>query len=219
MSDTDTTPPWRAGALLAIMALIGVGLLALVNDLTRDRIAEQERQQLLQQLTQVLEPGRYDNDLLQDTVTLADSVAFGHDKPVQVFRARRAGQPAAVIMQITAPNGYNGDIVMLVGIDITGQVTGVRVLRHRETPGLGDPIEKRRSDWIDRFAGRSLGDPPASRWTVRKDGGDFDQFTGATITPRAVVTAVARALDYFANNQVQLFEPEPEGRTELEPSK
>lgn len=218
MSDARTTPPWRAGVLLAVMALIGVGLLALVNDLTRDRIAEQERQQMLQQLTEVLAPDRYDNDLLQDTMTLADAVAFGHNKPMQVFRARLEGQPAAVIMEVTAPNGYNGDIVMLVGIDISGTVTGVRILRHRETPGLGDPIEKRRSDWIDGFRGRSLGDPPATGWTVRKDGGEFDQFTGATITPRAVVNAVARALEYFANNQARLFEQESQGSSALEPS-
>ncbi len=217
MSETTTTPPWRAGLLLAAMALIGVGLLAAVNDMTRERIAAQERQQLLDQLGQVLPADRYDNDLLQDVVNIEGQQALGLKQAARVYRARRGGEPVAVIMEVIAPNGYNGDIALLVGIDTGGRVTGARVLRHRETPGLGDPIEKRRSDWIDGFQGRALGDPPAARWTVKKDGGDFDQFTGATITPRAVVTAIARALAYFESHQAELFEMQSEGVADHEP--
>ncbi len=200
------------------MALIGVGLLAWVNDLTRTTIEAQERAYMLEQLGQVLDPDRYDNDLLNDMILIGEETAFGHDEDVRVFRARRGGEPAAVIMEVIAPNGYNGNIVMLVGIGTDARVTAVRVLSHRETPGLGDPIEKRRSDWIDSFQGRSLGDPPAARWAVRKDGGDFDQFTGATITPRAVVTAVARALAYFEEHQDMLFQRESMKSPEREPS-
>jgi len=212
----STTPPWRAGALLALMALIGVGLLAWVHDLTRSTIEAQERAYMLEQLGQVLDPGRFDNDLLNDMILIVDRAAFGHDEVVRIFRARRGGEAVAVIMEVIAPNGYNGNIVMLVGIESTGEITAARVLSHRETPGLGDPIEKRRSDWIDSFQGRSLGDPPPARWAVRKDGGDFDQFTGATITPRAVVTAVARALAYFEDHQEILFQKESMKGPELE---
>lgn len=202
----NTTPPWRSGLLLATLALIGVGLLAGVHELTRERIAEQERQVVLDRLGQVLPRDRYDNDLLADVVTLTAPGALGHDRPFRVFRARRDGEPVAVILEVTAPDGYNGDIVLLVGVGVDGLISGARVIRHRETPGLGDPIEARRSDWILAFTGRSLGDPPLPGWTVRKDGGAFDQFTGATITPRAVTRALGRALAWVDAQGERLFE-------------
>ncbi len=205
---TATTPPWRAGLLLAVMAVIGVGLLAGVHELTRKRIAEQERQVVLDQLGQVLPTDRYDNDLLADMITVTAPGELGHPRPVRVFRARRGDAPQAVVMEVIAPDGYNGDIVLLMGVDVDGVVTGARVIRHRETPGLGDPIEARRSDWIDAFRGRSLGDPPAEGWTVRKDGGVFDQFTGATITPRAVTRAMGRALAWFERHREDIFNRE-----------
>ncbi len=215
MSDTPDTsargaPPWRAGTLLALLAVIGVGLLAAVHQLTHERIDEQQRRVVLERLGQVFPMDRYDNDLLQDVIHFSAPGTLGHDRPVRVFRARRGGEPAGVIMEVIAPDGYNGDIVLLLGIDNDGTVTGARVIRHRETPGLGDPIEARRSDWIDRFRGRSLGDPPRDGWAVRKDGGAFDQFTGATITPRAVVGAIARSLDAFEAHRDTLFEKESE---------
>lgn len=200
-----TTPPWRAGLLLACMAVIGVGLLAAVNEMTQGRIAEQERQQVIRQLSAVLPRERFDNDLLSDVLTISAPAMLGHERPLRVFRARKLGKPVALIMEVLAPNGYNGDITLLLGVNLDGTVSGARVLQHRETPGLGDPIEKRRSDWIDSFQGRALGDPPAARWTVKKDGGDFDQFTGATITPRAVVTAIARALELYEARREWLF--------------
>jgi electron transport complex protein RnfG len=198
----------RSGALLALIAVAGVGLLAGVDGLTRDRIAEQERLQVLRQLSQVLPLARYDNDPLTDYLELTEPAAFHHAGPVRVYRARLAGEPAAVVMVITAPDGYNGDIRMLVSIFADGVLGGVRVLAHRETPGLGDPIDVRRSDWILGFSGHSLGDPDTSGWAVRKDGGEFDQFTGATITPRAVVAAVRRALEYHAAHREVLYETE-----------
>lgn len=214
MSDARETggarPPgaWRAGGLLALIAVLGVGLLAIVHDLTRERIAAQERAAMEARLAEVLDPARYDNDPLADSFVETAPGLLGHDRPVRVYRARRDGRPVAVLLETLAPDGYNGDILLLVGIDATGVVTGVRVLRHRETPGLGDPIEARRSDWIEGFRGRALGDPPRARWTVRKDGGDFDQFTGATITPRAVTRAVARSLDLAEARRATWFETE-----------
>lgn len=204
MSSNDSRA-WRSGMLLALIAAGGVALLAGVDRLTAERIRAQEVRVLRERLAQVLPPEVYDNDLRKDQVSVRDPAFFGHGDPVRVYRARRAGQPAAVIMQVTAPDGYNGDIRLLVGIYHDGQLSGVRVIRHRETPGLGDPIEARRSDWITRFAGRSLGDPPPGGWAVRRDGGEFDQFTGATVTPRAVVGAVRRALEYHQAHRDELF--------------
>jgi len=188
--------PLRSGLTLAGIAVLGVALLTGIHHLTRERIAAQQRDAVAMRLSQVLAPDRYDNDLLHDVIQVTDPETFGHPGPATVYRARRDGQPVAVVMEVTAPNGYNGPIRMLVGILADGSISGVRVVSHRETPGLGDPIEARRSDWITRFEGRSLRDPTPEGWAVRRDGGEFDQFTGATITPRAVVEAVQRALEY-----------------------
>lgn len=201
----------RNGALLALVAAGGVALLAGVNLLTRERIAAQEARVVREQLAQVLPADSYDNDPRADRISISDPLALGQASPVPVFRARRGGEPVAVVMEVTAPDGYNGDIRLLVGIWFDGTISGVRVIRHRETPGLGDPIEARRSDWIDRFRGRSLSDPAADGWAVRKDGGEFDQFTGATVTPRAVVGAVRRALEYFEAHREAIFSAGDEG--------
>ena len=204
-NNTPATVPLRSGLLLGLFAVIGVAILAGVHDLTRDRIAEQQRQLIIQRLGQVLGSDRYDNDLLNDVIEMRDHGAFGHNEAVRIYRARKSGEPVAVIMELIATGGYNGDIVLLLGIDFAGDVTGARVIRHRETPGLGDPIEVRKSDWITRFTGRSFGDPEREKWAVRKDGGEFDQFTGATITPRAVVRAISRALMYHEERRDQLY--------------
>jgi len=196
----------RDGALLAIIAVGGVSLLAGVHLLTRERIAEQRQRAVLERLAQVLPTSAYDNDLLADVISVQDSNALGQPGPTTVYRARRAGRPVAVIMAVTAPDGYNGDIRLLVAILYDGTISGVRVVEHRETPGLGDPIEVQRSDWIRSFRGRSLTDPAPAGWAVRRDGGVFDQFTGATITPRAVVEAVQRALEYYTAHRQELFD-------------
>ena len=142
---------------------------------------------------------------VEDVVFIDDPDFFRHRDPVRAYRARRGDRPVAVIMNLVAPDGYNGAIRLLAGIYRDGTVSGVRVIAHRETPGLGDPIEADRSDWIHAFEGRSLADPLPRGWAVRRDGGDFDQFTGATITPRAVVEAVQRALEYHAAHADRLY--------------
>jgi Na+-translocating ferredoxin:NAD+ oxidoreductase subunit G len=134
-----------------------------------------------------------------------DSELLGTTAAVPVYRARRNGETIAIVIAPVAPDGYSGSIRLLVGIDREGRVLGVRVTAHKETPGLGDAIDKRKSPWILGFDGKSLQDPPAARWAVRKDGGDFDEFTGATITPRAVVGAVAGALVYFERHRDELL--------------
>jgi electron transport complex protein RnfG len=194
-----------AAGVLAVFAASGVGLVAFTEDATRERIEANERAYLLRTLHEVLPSERYDNEVFTDTLQVTDGELLGTDEPVTAYRAFKAGRPAAVILTPIAPNGYTGPIRLLVGIDFDGVITGVRVTSHRETPGLGDAIEAERSDWIHRFAGRSIGDPPLSSWAVRRDGGDFDQFTGATVTPRAVTQAVRNALIYFGTHREDLF--------------
>jgi electron transport complex protein RnfG len=209
MDTTGTEPdrrrPLRASLLLAAAAVVTVGLVAIINDLARPRIEANERAQRVAQLAEVLSGTGYDNDLLQDVVTVRDAGRLGTDESLPVYRARQAGQPVAAILTAVAPDGYAGSIRLLVGISADGRLLGVRVVAHRETPGLGDAIDERKSTWIDGFIGRSLGDPAPGRWQVRKDGGDFDQFTGATVTPRAVVRAVLNALTYFEANRATLL--------------
>lgn len=209
----------RSALSLGLIALLGTALLAWVHQATEPRIAEQEREQLLSQLEQVIPAGRFDNAPHDDFVRVRDEAAFPGGQTVEVFRARKDGEPVAVAMKLRANDGYNGRIDLLVGIFEDGEVSGVRVLNHRETPGLGDGIELARSDWIRGFEGRSLDDPEPAGWAVKRDGGVFDQFTGATITPRAVVRAVRRALEYFEANRDALFEaPSQVQQDELQPS-
>ena len=204
-AETDSSRPLRGALLLGGTAALAIGLLALVHQATRERILEVERARRMQAVEQVLDGVRHDNDLLLDAVTVTDPDLLGTSAPVTVYRATLGGTPVAAVLAPTAPDGYSGSIRLLVGIDVDGRLLGVRVQGHRETPGLGDLIEARKSDWIGKFAGRSLGDPPLERWKVRRDGGDFDQFTGATVTPRAVVRAIANALLYFESQRERIF--------------
>jgi electron transport complex protein RnfG len=198
-----------AAALLAGFAVVGVGLVAMTELATRDRIAANERAYLLRALNQVVDAELYDNDMFTDTLQVVDPELLGDDDPVTVYRAFAGDRPAAVILTPVAPDGYSGAIRLLVGIDADGTVTGVRVTAHKETPGLGDAIEVERSDWIRGFDGRRLDEPPLPGWAVRRDGGAFDQFTGATVTPRAVVKAVRNALLYFDAHRDALFAGPP----------
>jgi len=209
MDTRDPEPPARrarrAAAVLAVAAALAVGLVSVVHDLARPRIEAVQREQLTARLTAVLGGIPYDNDPLADTVLLQDRELLGAEEPLLAHRVRRGDETVALLLNVVAPDGYGGPVRLLLAVDAGGRVLGVRVLEHRETPGLGDLIEERRSAWIRGFDGRSLGDPPAARWKLRRDGGDFDQFTGATITPRAVVSAVHGALEYVARHRGELF--------------
>ena len=191
--------------ILLLFALIGTALVVTTFDNTRERIAANERATLLRKLHQLIRPEQHDNTLLEDTLTVTNRPLLGTSRPVTVYRARKAGQPVALVITPIAPDGYSGAIKLLVGINVDGTLSGVRVVAHRETPGLGDAIDETRSNWIHIFDNRSLGEPPLARWGVKKDGGDFDQLTGATITPRAVVKSVRQALLYYRDNQEALF--------------
>jgi electron transport complex protein RnfG len=189
---------YQAG-LLGGVALITTAALALADKATSADIAAAQARDMQQSLIQVL-PGEYDNDLLKDTVVLN-----GPNGEVTVYRARRAGRVEAVVFKVSG-NGYAGAIDCMMGIDRDGHITGVRVIKHKETPGLGDKIEPAKGRWIYDFDGKSLGNPPVEKWAVKKDGGVFDQFAGATITPRGVVKAVKGGLDFFASQRTQLLD-------------
>ncbi|MCC5796788.1 MAG: electron transport complex subunit RsxG [Methylophaga sp.] len=198
-------PALRVGLLLAIFAITATVLVALTETQTRERIVENQRQATLRAIAAVVPEQSFDNDILTDTLTLPATAALGTTESTTVYRARLGETPVAAVLNVVAPNGYSGSIHMLVGIYHDGTVSGVRVVAHKETPGLGDKIDERRDDWILQFSGLSLENPPAVRWKVKRDGGSFDQFTGATITPRAVVGAVQQALIYFEEHRDRLF--------------
>ena len=197
-----------SAGVLAAFAVVGSALLASAHWLTKDRIAENERLAVLRQLQEILPPDSYDNALLQDTRITTLPAQLSPQGEDTLYIARRQGTPVAVIIPATAPNGYNGAIDLLVGVRSDGRLAAVRVSKHRETPGLGDGIDKSRGDWIDQFQGRSLGNP--EKWAVRKDGGPFDQLTGATITPRAIVKTVQDTLQWFEGHRDWVFQAEAE---------
>lgn len=193
---------------LGAFAVLGVSVVAITHETTRQRIEDNERAALLRSLNAVLPGDAHDNALHTDVFYVRDPEWLGTEAPVPIYRGRRNGRGVAAVLAPVAPDGYSGSIRLLVGVDRQGQLSGVRVLGHRETPGLGDAIEVERSDWILGFTGRSLADPGEAGWAVKRDGGEFDQFTGATITPRAVVKAVHRSLQFFTRHRARIFEAE-----------
>lgn len=212
MNDQPSDPPgahrsrYRPILLLAALGLASAGLLAGLNQLTGQRIAEQRQAYALAEVSAMLDPGRYDNDLLDDTAVLH---IRGLPRPAKVYRARSAGRPVAAVIDLSTERGYSGDIRLLVAIEMDGTVIGARVLEHRETPGLGDKIERSKSAWIEQFAGRSLGNPPAQDWAPDRRGGRFDTLSSATITSAAVVAAVRQAVEAFEQSKKDLFSNPP----------
>jgi len=196
----------RNRILLGLVALLTTNVIAGTYLGTQDRIAEERRKAEEKALLEIVPANRHDNSLLDDTLAVgpeAAGLSLRGDKSIHI--ARRDGAVVAVILPATAPDGYSGDIDLIVGINRDGSVAGVRALAHRETPGLGDKVDLKKSDWILDFDGKSLDDPEPERWAVKKDKGVFDQFTGATITPRAVTAAVKRSLEYFASHRDELL--------------
>lgn len=190
--------------VLGMFAIGTVGSVALLQQGTATRIAAAEREAQVRALAEILPAGSYDNHLLDNRLEL-NAPELGHRSPQSAYLALKGDQPSALILPVTAPDGYSGAIHLLVGIFADGRLAGVRVLGHKETPGLGDKIELAKSDWVRSFEGKSLSDPGEDGWAVKKDRGEFDQFAGATITPRAVVKAVHGALRYFDKHRAQLL--------------
>ena len=199
----------KNATVLGLFAIVTVGAVTLLQQGTAERIQAAERAAQVRALGEILPTGSYNNHLLDDSVLVQDRL-LGNRSPLPAYVAIKDGRPTAVILQAIAPDGYSGAIHLLVGIHADGRVAGVRVIGHRETPGLGDKIELAKSPWIRSFEGKSLTNPEADGWAVKKDRGEFDQFAGATITPRAVVGAVHRALQYFDAHKAELLAAEGE---------
>lgn len=192
------------GLILGAFTLITTVLISITFWLTKPIIEQQQRQKILSTLAEVLPEGQWDNDLASDCILVTEP-ALGNG-PHKVYRATLNGKPSALIMESTTPQGYSGDIKFLVSVLGETTIGGVRVLEHKETPGLGDKIELRISDWIRTFSQRTIAETDRPDWAVKKDGGKFEQFTGATITPRAMVTGVKSSVQWAKDNFQQSFQ-------------
>jgi len=193
-----------AGLLLAMFAVVGVGLVAFTHQATEPQIKENERLALLNSLNALVPAESIDNDIVTDLIVVSDEEKLGTAETT-VYLGRKAHRPVAAVFTSIVPDGYSGQIKLLVAIQADGILGGVRVVSHKETPGLGDKVEVEKSDWIHSFQGKSLGNPDLAKWKVKRDGGIFDQFSGATITPRSIVKAVKNTLLYYQENSKSLF--------------
>lgn len=205
----------RSAMGLGIFAIFTAGIIAVTQTLTADRIDANERAFEARALYELTPERLRDNDLLETAFpvnlsTLNNTALLRLNRDATWYQARKDGNVTAVILPFVAPEGYTEPIRLVAAIDTSGTLLGVRVITHKETPGLGDQIETSKSDWIYRFNGQSFNTIPRDEWQVKKDGGAFDQMTGATITPRAIVRAVARTLTFFENNRAVLLSTEPE---------
>ncbi len=195
----------RNAVILGLFAIGTAAALALTNQATLQRVECNQQRALIDSLAQVMPAAQHDNVLILDRIEVQDPLLGAETQ--HIYRARQGGEPSGAVLEATAPDGYGGAIALIVGVDAGGRILGVRAVPpHNETPGLGDKIERRKSDWITSFNGRSLANSDSDGWAVIKDGGRFDSFTGATITPRAVVGAVHRALLYFRAHSDQVFQ-------------
>ena len=205
MSETPLKHTLTTTGIMIGFTVLGTLVLASAFFATRAPIEESERQARLELFQQVLPAALHDNDLLKDTAIVVAGGELGNRDETLAYRARLAGQPSAVILEATAPDGYSGDIKLLVAVRTDGSIAGVRVVAHKETPGLGDYVDIAHGDWIKNFDEQSLAKTSDDAWRVKKDGGSFDYMAGATITPRAVVKAVHKTLKYFEAHRDELF--------------
>ncbi len=212
MTERASSKAVQATLVLTVIAALCTGIVAITRDATHERIAANQQAFLERSLSPALAGTTFDNHLLQSALLIQPSSELPGDGSAIVYRAWLKDTPVAALFVVTAPDGYSGPIRILIGITASGEVTAVRILEHRETPGLGDGIEANRSDWIHQFAGHSLLSPPVNKWAIQRDGGDFEQLTGASVTPRAVVKAIRETLQYFNAHHDEIFSTPP--RTE-----
>lgn len=208
MSQNNQKSPWTLPLILAVITLVTSAVLMITHELTKDTIERQRLEARLKSLQRLLPDNLVDNDVISDAVTIFEPESLGHRKPKQMYIGRKDGAVSAIAIPVVARNGYSGDIELMVGVTVDGVITDVAIINHKETPGLGDLIERHKSDWLHQFPGRSLTNPETKNWKVRKDGGQFDQITAATITPRAVVTAIKKALQYQQSLSLDDFKKE-----------
>lgn len=201
----NTPSVLRGGLILAVLAAFCTAAVAVTHRYTQPLIYANEQAFLEASLRPLLGGIEYQNELTRSALEMAQPHGLPGKEPATVYRVYADGQPAAALFAVSASDGFAGPIRLLIGVRIDGQVTAVRVLRHQETPGLGDLIESKKSDWLLQFNGVSLSNPPPAAWGIKRDGGQFDQLTGASITPRAVVKALQETLTYFDANRESLF--------------
>lgn len=195
----------RHAVILVLFAIFCTFLVSLTHILTKNKIAEQQDLERLIHIRQVIPESMYDNNLIEHCSQITAPDYLGTDAPHRIYTATKQNTVSAYAIETTAPNGYSGAINLIVGIDTQGNILGVRVLSHQETPGLGDKIERRKASWILGFNGTNLENTPPTDWNVKKEGGVFDALTGATITPKAVITSVYKVL-LLAKERPELFE-------------
>ena len=195
----------RTAINMLFFALIGTAILAATYELTHTLIAQSEEKEKLNSISQVVPVSLYDNELIKDTLVIPANAQLGTEQDTVAYRGHLQGRPSVVVLESIAPDGYSGKISMIVAINYAGGITGVRVISHKETPGLGDYIDIAKNKWINLFTGTSHERYKEDDWKVKKDGGQFDYMAGATITPRAVIKAVHKTLHYFENNRDKLF--------------
>ena len=195
----------RSGVTLALIGAICAAMVATTHTLTRNRIAANEQAWLEKSLEPALGDVKFDGGLSDSMLVIQVPHELPSPDDVVIYRVYENERPVAALFAVTARNGYAGSIRVLLGIEYDGTVTGVRILQHRETPGLGDRIVSSRSDWVFQFDGRSLGDPDVDAWTIKRDSGQFDQLSGASVTPRAVITAIRETLSYFEAHRDDIF--------------
>jgi electron transport complex protein RnfG len=204
----------KSGATLASVAAICTALVAVTWHYTRDRIAANEQAFLERSLQPALAGVFFEGGVTESKIVIPATADTPGTEDVIVYRVFAEEKPVAALFDVTAPDGYSGPIRVLVGIEFDGKVTGVRIVEHRETPGLGDRIESSRSDWVNQFEGRSLVDPGVDGWAIERDGGAFEQLSGASVTPRAVIKVLRETLLYFDAHRDQLFTAQSDGTNE-----
>ncbi len=204
MAEPIVKAEWRNGLVLGAIAVIALLLVIGTQSITKNKIISTEKRQLNSVLSELLPSDLYDNDLTENTLDVV-AKELGGSNTRTLYRASKKGEAVGIVLPVTAPDGYSGNIELLLGLLYDGSIVNVRVIHHRETPGLGDDIDTSRSDWILGFNGLTLDALPVHAWQVKKDGGQFDQFTGATITPRAVVAAINKALIWYKNSRDSLY--------------
>jgi len=207
----------RTAVIMVMFTVVFTALMAATFELTRPAIEASALEGKMRLIREVLPPSSYDNMLLDDSVALGPTPELGLDQGGHIYRARLDGQPAALVMEVVAPDGYAGRIQLVIAVGVDGRVSGVRVTGHRETPGLGDYIDPNKDrnkshPWIGQFTGVSFPDVGLEKWKVKRDGGNFAYRSGATISARAVTNATARAVDYAIRQRDALFAAQAGGR-------
>lgn len=205
VAEVTERPIWKSGVTLAIVAAFCTSLVALTWQLTADRIEANKKAWLERSLQPALAGLFFDGSVTESMITIPAPHDLPGSEAAIIYRVYANDEPVAALFVVSARDGYAGPIRLLIGVAMDGTVTGVRALEHRETPGLGDRIDVTKSDWITRFDGGSLIDPPPAKWAIKGDGGQFDQLTGASVTSRSVINAIKNTLTWFDANRVDVF--------------